>query len=206
MATVASISDNWSAGDFLRMEDLVQATAPHDPAGASRHCGPHPGQPFRRRQHRLAPFHCRLELGVLRRAHRWTWPGPAAWPGRARSGPRHDGCSCSSRHRMQTWKESRRSFSAVSFSRAALQFGIQLAGDGLAGQLVLGLHLQRIGRLEHFDIGGAADVLAAVGADIVGGDDKALAALDMGLDALAQQRRSKRAAATDRRRRWTPPC
>jgi len=45
--------------------------------------------------------------------------------------------------------------------------------------------------VQQFDIGSAAGILAAVGTDIVSGDDKALAALDMGFDPLAQQRGGK---------------
>ena len=116
-----------------------------------------------------------LQLDQVRRSlarHQRRHPGPAATgcrPGRRRGAV----------------------FPTVSFSRAALELGVQPARDHVVGQLVLGLHLQRIGRLEQFGVGRPADVLAAVGAHIFGGDDETLAALDMGLDAAAQQRGGK---------------
>ena len=71
---------------------------------------------------------------------------------------------------------SRADFSSLSSLRAMV-----------GAQLVLGLHLQRIGRREEFGVGFAAVILAAVRADIIGGDDEALAAVDMRFDALVQQ-------------------
>jgi len=73
-----------------------------------------------------------------------------------------------------------------SFSRASFSSASSLRAISSPESLSLGLHLQRIGRLEQLNIGGAARVAAAIGPDIFGGDDKALAPIDMGFNALAQ--------------------
>ena len=72
------------------------------------------------------------------------------------------------------------------------QFDLQPLAHHIGGQFVLGLHLERIGRLKTLGtVGARLAGLAAIRADIICGDDKALAPFDMRFDAAPQQRSRK---------------